>query len=83
VRTTLAATVPLLLTQFTDAAACAKTTLRDEAMLQTDLAAAEDELDRTYEKIAGALVERVGKRAANRFFWRKARGAKKDEPPTA
>jgi hypothetical protein len=82
VRTTLAQTVPLLLTQFTDAAACAKTTLRDEAMLQTDLAAAEDELDRTYEKIAGALIERVGKKAANRFFWRKTRGGKSGTPPT-
>lgn len=76
VRNGLTREIPPLVQEFLAAKSGVEEATSKKAMLQTDFDAAEDELDRTFEKVAGALIERVGKKQANRCFPRKTRRSK-------
>lgn len=79
VRVRLEAEVPPLVDAFRLAQEAVQAALRDRALARLEVDAAEDDADRVYEKVAGALIERVGKKAADRFFWK--RTARKQELP--
>lgn len=69
--------IPPLVEQFAADRAAVTKAKAAQAMLQTEFNAEEDDLDRLYEKVAGALIVRVGKQKANRFFLRRKSKKKK------
>jgi len=79
VRQQLAA-VPVLVAAFRADSAAVTAALTAEGIAQSEYEAAREDLDRTYERIAGTLIERRGRKVANRFFWK--RSARKTEDPT-
>jgi len=79
VRQQLAA-VPALVEAFRADSKAVTVAQTAEAIALSEFEAAREDLDRTYERIAGTLIERRGKKGADRFFWK--RSARRSEAPT-
>lgn len=77
VRERLERLLPALIADFEAASALVGEVSRAQSTQQLAFDAVEAELDRTYERVAGALIERVGKKKADRFFLRPAKKARR------